>query len=154
MPSLDVDDSFGFVFAIMAGLFDVAANLASTKSNGFAKRGWGLLSIALVVVAFALLAEAFKSIDMASAYATLGATGIFGTAICGRYLFGNRLRPMGILGLVVVFAAVVVLHSASDSSNATAHRVIRQGLIDERLKWGSNVLTLALPIVGEISRAK
>ena len=89
---------------------DVAANLASTKSEGFTKRGWGLLSIVLVLAAFAMLAEAFKSIDLAVAYATLGATGIFGTAICGRILFGHRLRPIGWLGLAVIFAAVVVLH--------------------------------------------
>ncbi|MDX1925249.1 MAG: SMR family transporter [Pirellulaceae bacterium] len=105
--------SVAFGFAMLAGVLDVAANLASTKSEGFAKPSWGLLSILLVFAAFAMLAQAFRSIDLAIAYATLGATGIFGTAICGRILFGNRLRPIGWIGLMVIFVSVVVLHSAS-----------------------------------------
>jgi spermidine export protein MdtI len=101
-----------FAFAIAAGVLDVAANLASTKSNGFARRGWGALSIVLVLAAFALLAEAIKDMELAVAYALLGATGIFGTAICGRLFFGQRLKPVGWLGLSLIFGAVLVLHTA------------------------------------------
>ncbi|MQW86241.1 SMR family transporter [Sinorhizobium saheli] len=103
---------FSFAFAVMAGILDVAANLASTKSDGFARRGWGALSIALVLAAFALLAEAVKGMDLAVAYAVLGATGIFGTAICGRLFFGQRLKPIGWAGLLMIFGAVLVLHTA------------------------------------------
>ncbi|WP_018239744.1 SMR family transporter [Ensifer sp. BR816] len=102
--------SFGF--AVMAGILDVAANLASTKSNGFAKRGWGLLSILLVLAAFALLAEAVRGMELAVAYAVLGGTGIFGTAISGRLFFGQKLKPIGWIGLMLVFGAVLVLHTA------------------------------------------
>jgi len=101
-----------FALAVMAGILDVAANLASTKSNGFARRGWGALSILLVLAAFALLADAVKGMDLAIAYALLGATGIFGTAICGRLFFGHRLKPIGWVGLSLIFGAVLVLHTA------------------------------------------
>ncbi|MCV9960428.1 SMR family transporter [Pararhizobium sp. BT-229] len=104
--------SIYFVFAVLAGVLDVAANLASTKSNGFARRGWGVLSILLVLAAFALLVEAVRGMELAIAYAILGATGIFGTAISGRLLFGQKLKPIGWVGLVMVFGAVVVLHTA------------------------------------------
>ena len=100
-----------FALAIAAGLLDVGANLASTKSEGFAKRGWGIASIVLVLAAFALLAEAVKGIDLAVAYAVLGATGIFGTAICGQVLFKQRLKPIGWVGLALVFGSVLVLHT-------------------------------------------
>lgn len=103
---------FSFTFAVMAGILDVAANLASTKSNGFARRGWGMLSILLVLTAFALLAEAVKGMELAIAYAVLGATGIFGTAICGRLFLGQKLKPIGWVGLSLVFGAVLVLHTA------------------------------------------
>lgn len=101
-----------FAFAVAAGVLDVAANLASTKSNGFARRGWGAVSIILVLAAFALLAEAIKEMDLAVAYAVLGATGIFGTAICGRLFFRQRLKPVGWIGLALIFGAVLVLHTA------------------------------------------
>lgn len=101
-----------FAFAVAAGVLDVAANLASTKSNGFARRGWGAVSIILVLAAFALLAEAIKEMDLAVAYAVLGATGIFGTAICGLLFFRQRLKPVGWIGLALIFGAVLVLHTA------------------------------------------
>ena len=100
-----------FLLAVLAGLFDVAANLASSKSQGFARKGWGALSILLVLIAFALLAEAVKGIDLAVAYGILGATGIFGTAISARLLFKQKLKPIGWVGLALVFGAVVVLHT-------------------------------------------
>lgn len=101
-----------FIFAVLAGILDVAANLASTKSNGFARRGWGALSILLVLAAFACLVEAVKGMELAIAYAILGATGIFGTAISARILFGQKLKPIGWVGLALVFGAVIVLHTA------------------------------------------
>lgn len=101
-----------FLFAVLAGVLDVAANLASTKSNGFARRGWGVLSILLVLAAFAFLVEAVKGMELAIAYAILGATGIFGTAISALILFGQKLKPIGWVGLTLVFGAVIVLHTA------------------------------------------
>ncbi len=101
-----------FAFAVLAGILDVGANLSSAKSEGFTKRGWGLLSIVLVLAAFGLLAAAIQGIDLAVAYAVLGATGILGTAICSRVFFGNKLKPIAWFGFLMVIGAVVVLHAA------------------------------------------
>jgi spermidine export protein MdtI len=40
-----------------------------------------------------------------------GAMGVIGTALCGRVLFGNRLRPIGWAGIALVTGAVGVLSS-------------------------------------------
>ena len=101
--------NMALLYAFLAGVLDVGANLASTKSEGFSKRAWGLLSILLVLVAFGLLAESSKVIELPIAYAILGATGIFGTAICGRFFLGNRLKWISWLGFAIVFGAVLVL---------------------------------------------
>ena len=105
-------NDIAFLYAFLAGLLDIGANLASTLSKGFTKPAWGLLSILLVLCAFGFLAEATKVIDLPIAYAILGATGIFGTAICGRIFFGNRLKRISWYGFAVVFGAVVVLQGA------------------------------------------
>lgn len=111
MSTIMTAPSIYFLFAVLAGVLDVAANLASSKSNGFARRGWGVLSILLVLAASAMLVEAIKGMELAVAYAVLGATGIFGTAISARLLFGQRLKPIGWIGLCLVFGAVLVLHT-------------------------------------------
>ncbi len=78
-----------FALAMLAGVADVGANLAATTSDGFRKRVWGLLSILLVLVTFGLLGEATRVLNLAIAYAILGTTGILGTALCERLLYGH-----------------------------------------------------------------
>jgi len=67
-----------------------------------------------LLCAFTLLSEAVSTgkIDLAVAYATWGAIGILGTALGGLLLFGERLRPVGWLGMVVMAVAVALLTTA------------------------------------------
>ncbi|WP_028115842.1 SMR family transporter [Ferrimonas senticii] len=102
--------SFGFV--VVAALVDIVANMALTRSRGFAHKGWGITAIALVMLAFTLLAQAVKEIDLAIAYASWGAIGILGTAIGGALLFKQRLKPIGWAGIAMVISAVVVMKTA------------------------------------------
>ncbi|WP_455947603.1 DMT family transporter [Lelliottia jeotgali] len=100
-----------FLFVLCSALIDIAANMMVAKSDGFRKPAWGFAAIVLVWIAFALLGQAVKTMDLATAYAMWGAIGVIGTAICGRVLFGNRLRPIGWVGIALVTGAVVVLSS-------------------------------------------
>ncbi|EDP58785.1 SMR family transporter [Vibrio sp. AND4] len=102
--------SFGFV--VIAALVDIMANMALTRSKGFKHKGWGMAAIVLVMLAFTLLAQAVKEIDLAIAYASWGAIGILGTAIGGAVLFKQKLKPIGWFGLFIVIAAVVVMKTA------------------------------------------
>ncbi len=100
-----------FLFVTCSALIDIAANMMVARSDGFRKLGWGIAAIMMVWVAFALLGQAVKTLDLATAYAMWGAIGVIGTAVCGRVLFGNRLRPIGWIGIALVTGAVVVLSS-------------------------------------------
>ncbi|XFC39343.1 multidrug efflux SMR transporter [Stenotrophomonas indicatrix] len=99
-------------FVICSALIDVAANLMVAKSDGFRRWRWGVGAIVLVWIAFALLGQAVRNMDLATAYAMWGAIGVIGTATCGRLLFGNRLRPIGWIGIGLVTAAVLLLSAA------------------------------------------
>lgn len=100
------------LLVVGAAILDVAANLMLNLSDGFRRKGWGVLAILLVLGAFTLLTQAVKHMDLAIAYATWGALGILGTALGGRWLFGQRLNALGWCGLLVVIAAVVVIKTA------------------------------------------
>ncbi|MGA6538622.1 DMT family transporter [Stenotrophomonas sp. NPDC101269] len=100
-----------FLFVLCSALIDIAANMMVAKSDGFRRPGWGIGAIVLVWVAFALLGQAVRTLDLATAYAMWGAIGVIGTAVCDRVLFGNRLRPIGWVGIALVTGAVVVLTS-------------------------------------------
>ncbi|HHQ4552451.1 TPA: SMR family transporter [Aeromonas veronii] len=97
-----------------AALLDIGANMAINRSKGFRYKGWGFLGIMLVLGAFTLLSEAVSGgqIDLAVAYATWGAIGIVGTALGGLLFFGERLKPIGWAGMMVMALAVVMLTTA------------------------------------------
>lgn len=103
-----------FVIVLGAALIDIGANMAINRSMGFRYKGWGFLGIMLVLGAFTLLSEAVSGgqIDLAVAYATWGAIGIVGTALGGLLFFGERLKPIGWAGMMVMALAVVMLTTA------------------------------------------
>ncbi|BBT93980.1 multidrug transporter [Aeromonas veronii] len=103
-----------FVIVLGAALIDIGANMAINRSKGFRYKGWGFLGIMLVLGAFTLLSEAVSGgqIDLAVAYATWGAIGIVGTALGGLLFFGERLKPIGWAGMMVMVLAVVMLTTA------------------------------------------
>ncbi|MGL5326328.1 MAG: SMR family transporter [Aeromonas sp.] len=103
-----------FVIVLGAALIDIGANMAINRSKGFRYKGWGCLGIMMVLGAFTLLSEAVSSgkIDLAVAYATWGAIGIVGTALGGLLFFGERLKPIGWAGMMVMALAVVMLTTA------------------------------------------
>lgn len=105
-------NGFALLLVIASAVIDILANMMVARSDGFSRPAWGLGAIGLVWIAFALLGQAVRHIDLATAYATWGAIGVVGTAACGRWLFGNRLRPIGWLGIALVTIAVVLLNTA------------------------------------------
>lgn len=99
-------------FVICSALIDVAANMMVAKSEGFRRWQWGVAAVVMVWIAFALLGQAVRHLDLATAYALWGAIGVIGTAAWGRLLFGNRLRPIGWIGIALVTGAVLLLSTA------------------------------------------
>ncbi|UTH74805.1 SMR family transporter [Chromobacterium sp. IIBBL 290-4] len=97
------------LFVLASALIEVGANLMLEKSDGFRRRAWGIGAILLVWLAFALLGQAVKGMDLAIAYALWGSIGILGTAIGGRLLYQQKLKPIGWAGIGIVAAAVVTL---------------------------------------------
>jgi len=105
-------NTLALFFVICSALIDVAANMMVAKSEGFRRWRWGVGAIVMVWMAFALLGQAVRYMDLATAYAMWGAIGVIGTATCGRLLFGNRLRPIGWVGIALVTAAGLLLSTA------------------------------------------
>jgi len=100
----------GLLLVCLAGILDVLANLLLKKSAGFRNVGYGLLAIAIVLVAFYLLSLAINYLDLVVAYASWGAIGIIGTIAGGRILFNERLNRVGYVGAAFVLCAVVLLN--------------------------------------------
>lgn len=70
---------------------------------------WGVVA-AGYAAAFALLSLALRTIGVGAAYATWSGIGTAGVALAGWLIFGERLNPWGIVGIVLIIAGVLLLH--------------------------------------------
>ncbi len=99
-----------FVLIILSGVFDIFANLALQKSDGFRKIWWGILALVLVGSAFLLLAVVVDNgMSLPIAYTLWGAIGILGSVAGAYYFFKQKLKPIGYVGIVLVVVAVALL---------------------------------------------
>jgi spermidine export protein MdtI len=97
----------------VAGLTVMKAASASGAYAIWEGSGVALITLVSVLVFdHVLTGREMLGLSMAVVGILLGATGIFGTAICGRLFLGQKRKPIGWVGLSLVFGAVLVLHTA------------------------------------------
>ncbi|WP_248313293.1 multidrug/spermidine efflux SMR transporter subunit MdtI [Bosea sp. F3-2] len=108
-----MNDSFiqvaPFLWLLLAVTLEIGGTYLLKLSDGMSRRLIGAGGIVFVMGAFAALAQAIKGMDLAVAYAVWGGVGLVVTAIVGALVFGQRIRPVGWLGIVLVVAGVVAL---------------------------------------------
>lgn len=99
-------------FLLLAILLEVLANVVLKYSNGFRRVGLGILSLGLVVGAFAALGQSIKGIDLSVAYALWGGIGIAATVLFGWILFNQKLNKKGWSGLTCLLLGMVLIKMA------------------------------------------
>ena len=99
----------GLFYIILAVIAGVIANVCLKKSNGFANKKYGFASLALIGVAFLLMAQALVTLDLSIAYAVWGALGILLTTCVDKAFFGLRIKPLGFAGIATMISGIVLL---------------------------------------------
>ncbi|MBW1254365.1 multidrug/spermidine efflux SMR transporter subunit MdtI [Pantoea allii] len=105
-------DLIHFAWLALAVLLEIAANILLKYSNGFKKPGYGILSLACVLLAFSALSQAVKGIELSIAYALWGGFGIVATVAAGWILFDQRLNRTGWAGLALLLLGMIILKLA------------------------------------------
>ncbi|MCU4181881.1 multidrug/spermidine efflux SMR transporter subunit MdtI [Bosea sp. BH3] len=98
-----------FLWLLLAVALEIAGTYLLKLSDGMKRRMHGAGGILLVMGAFAALAQAIKGMDLAVAYAVWGGVGLVLTAVIGALAFGQRIRPAGWLGILLVIVGVAAL---------------------------------------------
>lgn len=105
-----------YLFLAAAIVAEVIATSALKASDGFSK----LIPSIFVVVgygsAFWLLSLTLKSIPVGIAYATWSGAGIILITAAGWIVFGQKLDPIAIVGMVLIIAGVVLINLVSRSA--------------------------------------
>ena len=94
---------------LAAGLLEIGRALGLKYSDGLT-RFWPTAATALaIILSFALMAVALKSLPFGTAYAVWTGIGAAGTIIAGMLLFSESADPIRILCLTLIVAGMVGL---------------------------------------------
>ncbi|MCJ1959770.1 DMT family transporter [Novosphingobium mangrovi (ex Hu et al. 2023)] len=104
-----------WVFVVLAGLLEtVWIYFLKNTQEGVTALG-ALAMAASLLGSFWLLALAMRTIPLAAAYAAWTGIGTLGAFLLGFLVFGERLSPAAIAGLVLIVSGTVLLRVATGS---------------------------------------
>lgn len=92
---------------------DVIANICLKKSAGFRQKRWGWSAVALIIIAFIMMSQAVKTMELSVAYALWGALGLLLTTGLDVAFYGVRLRRSGVAGLLCMVAGIALIKSVA-----------------------------------------
>ncbi|HIU73186.1 MAG TPA: quaternary ammonium compound efflux SMR transporter SugE [Candidatus Aphodousia faecipullorum] len=98
-----------WITLFIAGLFEVAWAISLKHSHGFTQFIPSVITLALMMVSFFLLAHSLKTLPVGTAYAVWTGIGIIGTTILGIVLFGEPASALRILFICLILVGIVGL---------------------------------------------
>ena len=101
-----------YLLLVFAAALDIAANMLMEKSDGFKYKKYGVPALFMICLAFTLLAQVTKVMDLAVAYVSWGGIAILGTVLCGWYFLGQKLNWKGWMGIAMIFSSILLLKTA------------------------------------------
>ena len=104
-----------WVYLFIAGLTEIAWAIGLKQSHGWTRFWPSVITAALMIVSFAFLSLALKTLPIGTAYAVWTGIGAAGTAIVGIYFFGESRDAMRIICIGLIIAGVAGLRVFSRS---------------------------------------
>ena len=98
-----------WITLFIAGLFEVAWAISLKHSHGFTQFIPSVITLALMMVSFFLLAHSLKTLPVGTAYTVWTGIGIIGTTILGIVLFGEPASALRIFFICLILVGIVGL---------------------------------------------
>ena len=102
-----------WVYLAIAGVFEVVWASAMKQSDGFARLGPSVVTIAAMIVSFALLSLSMKSLPLGTAYTIWTGIGAVGAFLVGIFVFGESANPTRIAAAVLIVAGLALMKWSS-----------------------------------------
>jgi len=102
-----------WVYLFFAGIFEVVWSVAMKESHGFSRLIPSIITIVFMLLSFALLSIAMKTLPLGTSYTVWVGIGAIGAFILGVTMFGESLNPLRVIAALLIFAGVVLLKFAT-----------------------------------------
>lgn len=98
-----------WLWLTIAGILEILWALGLKQTQGFTRLGWSLTTVGAMILSFAFLAQALKSIPIGTAYAVWTGIGAVGVALCGMLLFGESREWLRIFFILLIVGGIAGL---------------------------------------------
>ena len=103
-----------WIALFVAGLFEVVWAYSMKLSEGFTRPFASAVTIAAMIVSFALLAWAMRSLPLGTAYMIWTGIGAVGAFVVGITLLGEAVTPMRITAALLIASGIVLMKLSSN----------------------------------------
>lgn len=102
-----------WLYLFLAGLTEIAWAIGLKQSDGWTRLWPSVITGVLMMVSFAFLSLALKSLPLGTAYAVWTGIGAAGTAIVGIFFFGEPRDVLRVLCIALIIGGVAGLKMLS-----------------------------------------
>ena len=102
-----------WMMLILAGIFEVVWAYSMKLSDGFSKLTPSIITLFFMILSFALLAYAMRSLPLGTAYTIWTGIGAVGSFLVGVFVLGEPASAMRMLAAVLIISGLVLMKISS-----------------------------------------
>lgn len=104
-----------WVILISAGIFEVIWAYFMKQSAGFTRLAPSVITIVTMIISFALLSYAMRSLPLGTAYTIWTGIGAVGSFVVGIIVLGEAANPMRVIAAGLIIAGLILMKLSSDA---------------------------------------
>ncbi|MGE8546064.1 quaternary ammonium compound efflux SMR transporter SugE [Alcaligenes sp. Marseille-Q7550] len=98
---------------VLAGLFEVVWAYAMKQSDGFSRLVPSVVTLVTMIISFALLSVAMRSLPLGTAYTIWTGIGAVGAFLVGILVLNELASPMRIAAAVLIISGIILMKLSS-----------------------------------------
>jgi len=102
-----------WMMLILAGIFEVVWAYSMKLSDGFSKLTPSIVTLFFMILSFALLAYAMRTLPLGTAYTIWTGIGAVGSFLVGIFVLGEPASAMRMLAAVLIISGLVLMKISS-----------------------------------------
>ena len=103
-----------WIVLVLAGMFEVIWAYSMQMSEGFTRFVPSVITLIFMVLSFALLAYAMRSLPLGTAYTIWTGIGAVGSFLLGIFVLGEPASALRMLAAVLIISGLVLMKVASN----------------------------------------
>lgn len=102
-----------WIVLILAGIFEIVWAYSMKLSEGFTRLTPSIITIVFMVLSFALLAYAMRTLPLGTAYTIWTGIGAVGSFLIGIWVLGEPASALRMLAAVLIISGLVLMKLSS-----------------------------------------